>query len=68
MIGGLDDVVDVERRVYRRKSASLEYIPRLIMSQSATLDIIGIVGELYPSLVINATAKTRVLLIFQNIQ
>ena len=55
VVGRLNDIVHPDRFVSNADGVRLENVPRLVVSQAATLDVVGVIGEINLDTMINTT-------------
>ena len=68
VIGRLDDIVHIHRRIGNADGVRLKNIPGLIVGQAAALHMIGVVGQIDLHHMIDAAGQLRRLLLPQDAQ
>lgn len=68
VVGGLDDIVDIDTFICNADSICLEDIPGLLMCQATPLDMIGIIGKVYLGAMIDTAANLTFLLFTETFQ
>ena len=60
MIGGLYNIINIYSPIYNTYSVCLKNIPSLIMNQSASFNMIRIIGKIYLYMMIDSTTDLPV--------
>ena len=65
VVNRLNDIIHLNSVVSNAYGVSLEDIPRLLVGQAATLDVVGVIGEVNLDTVINSALNPSVLLLLE---
>ena len=68
VIGGFENIVHTQRIALDAHRVGLEDMARLVMGQTAALDVVRVVGEVYLRAVVDAALETHRLLLAQHLQ
>ena len=65
VVSRLNDIVHPDRFVSNTDGVRLENVPRLVVSQAATLNVVGVIGEINLDTVIDTSLNPSVLLFLE---